>query len=373
MTQSILDIVSTSETLQERLAKLHDSLLVKIPQIDRIGCAIYDPSTDLLKTFINSTRSGVPISGYEYNLANSKSLSNLALSRSQRVIDDIQQSVQPTNKHSAWVLEQGYKSSFTVPMYDQQAFIGFLFYDSTQTAAFTSEIQRDLVLYSNIINMTLVKEFSTIRSINATVHMARDFANLRDFETGAHLERMAKNSRIIAKHISGKYGLSDEFIEHVYLFAPLHDIGKIGIPDAVLLKPGKLDDDEKRIMQTHVGKGVEIVEKILHDFNLEKSKDSTIMRNIVAYHHEQMDGSGYPYGLKGSAIPIEARIITVADILDALVSTRPYKKKWPMDEAINELKRMSASGKLDADCVEAVEKNIDEIVSVVEDHQDEIA
>jgi HD-GYP domain-containing protein (c-di-GMP phosphodiesterase class II) len=203
--------------------------------------------------------------------------------------------------------------------------------------------------------------------------MARDFANLRDFETGAHLERMAKNSRIIAKHISGKYGLSDEFIEHVYLFAPLHDIGKIGIPDAVLLKPGKLDDDEKRIMQTHVGKGVEIVEKILHDFNLEKSKDSTIMRNIVAYHHEQMDGSGYPYGLKGSAIPIEARIITVADILDALVSTRPYKKKWPMDEAINELKRMSASGKLDADCVEAVEKNIDEIVSVVEDHQDEIA
>ncbi len=370
MTKSLLDIASTSETLQERLNRLHDRLLETIPQIDRIGCAIYDPSSDLLKTFINSTRKGVPISGYEYNLADSKSLSNLALSRGQRVIDDIEKSLQPTNKHSAWVLEQGYKSSFTVPMYDQGSFIGFLFYDSVKVAAFTPEVQRDIVLFSNIINMTLVREFSIIRSINATVHMACDFANLRDFETGAHLERMGKNARIIAKHISGKHKLSDEFIEHVYLFAPLHDIGKIGIPDTVLLKPGALDEDERKIMQTHVSKGVEMVKKILHDFNLENSSDSAIMRNIVAYHHECMDGSGYPYHLKGDEIPIEARIITVADILDALVSQRPYKKKWTMDEAITELQRMAAIGKLDPDCVEAVEKNISEISAVMEECQD---
>lgn len=370
MAHSLLDIVSGSESLQERLGKLHDSLLVNIPQIDRIGCTIYDPSTDLLKTFINSTRSGIPISGYEYNLANSKSLSSLALSRKQRVIDDIQSSLHPSNAHSAWVLEQGYKSSFTVPMYDQNSFIGFLFFDSCKISAFTPEIQRDLVMFSNIVNMMLAREFSTIRSINATVHMARDFANLRDFETGAHLERMAKNSRIIAKHISGKHNLNDEFIEHVYLFAPLHDIGKIGIPDAILLKPGKLDDDETRIMRTHVIKGVEMVEKILHDFNLEKSNDSAIMKNIVAYHHEQMDGSGYPYGLKGNEIPVEARIITVADILDALVSARPYKRKWPMDEAVDELKRMATAGKLDTDCVDAVERNLDEIGRIVEEHQD---
>lgn len=370
MTQSLLDIVSASESLQVRLGRLHDSLLEKMPQIDRIGCAIYDPSNDLLRTFINSTRSGVPITAYEYHLANSTSLSKLALSRKQRVIDDIESTLQANNKHSAWVLEQGYKSSFTVPMYDQESFIGFLFFDSCQVAAFSPEIQRDLVMFSNIINMMLTKEFSAIRSINATVHMARDFANLRDFETGAHLERMSKNSRIIARHIAGKYGLNDEFIEYVYLFSPLHDIGKIGIPDAVLLKPGKLDADETAIMRTHVKKGVEMVDKILQDFNLKQSKDSVIMKNIVAYHHELMDGSGYPYGLKGDAIPVEARIITVADILDALVSIRPYKKKWSMDEAVNELKRMATSGKLDPDCVEAVEKNLAEISQVVEDHQD---
>jgi len=370
LTQSLLDIVSASESLQVRLGRLHNSLLEKIPQIDRIGCAIYDPSDDLLRTFINSTRSGVPITAYEYHLANSTSLSKLALSREQRVINDIESTLQAKNRHSAWVLEQGYKSSFTVPMYDEESFIGFLFFDSCQAAAFSPETQRDLVMFSNIINMMLTREFSAIQSINATVRMARDFANLRDFETGAHLERMSKNSRIIARHLAGKYGLNDEFIEYVYLFSPLHDIGKIGIPDAVLLKPGKLDADETAIMRSHVTKGVEMVDKILQDFNLKQSKDSAIMKNIVAYHHELMDGSGYPYGLKGEAIPIEARIITVADILDALVSIRPYKNSWSMDEAVNELKRMAISGKLDSNCVDAVEKNLTEISKVVEDHQD---
>lgn len=370
MDKSLLDIASTSETLQQRLGKLHDRLLETIPQIDRIGCAVYDPATDLLKTFINSTRKGTPISGYEYSLANSKSLSNLALSRKQRVIDDIEKSLQPINKHSKWVLEQGYKSSFTVPMYDQGSFIGFLFFDSVKVAAFTPKKQRDLVLFSNIINMTLVREFSTIRAINATVHMACDFANLRDFETGSHLERMAKNARIIAKDIAGKHNLSDEFIELVHLFAPLHDIGKIGIPDTVLLKPGPLSVDERKIMQTHVSKGVEMVDKILHDFNLEHSADSAIMKNIVACHHECMDGSGYPSGLKGDQIPIEARIITVADILDALASPRPYKQRWTVTEAVAELQRMVVAGKLDADCVQAVQNNISEITAIIEKFQD---
>ena len=115
---------------------------------------------------------------------------------------------------------------------------------------------------------------------------------------------MAHYARLIARDLQQSHGLSDEFIEHLYLFAPLHDIGKIGIPDSVLLKPG---------------------------------------------HHECLDGTGYPLGLKGEAISIEARIIAVADVLDALISGRPYKQPWTIEAAIDELDRLVASGKFDAD------------------------
>src|SRR5690606_23901431 len=108
-----------------------------------------------------------------------------------------------------------------------------------------------------------------IRTITASVQMAREFTQLRDFETGAHLERMARYSRVIAESIAPIHNLSDEFIGHVFLFAPLHDIGKIGIPDNILLKPGKFTTEERLIMESHVVKGVSMIKKILGEYGLE--------------------------------------------------------------------------------------------------------
>ncbi len=365
-----LDIISTTGNLQDRLGHLHDRLLETSPNIARIACAIYDPSIDTLKTFINSTRSGNAISAYDFKLSSSPSLSSLARSKEVRVIHDINSSVKPGNKHSEWLLEQGYQSSFTVPIYDQGIFMGFVFFDSVNQDAFTLEVQRDLVLFSNLINMTLSAEFSKINSIKASALVAKEFANLRDFETGAHIERVARVTRVIAKAISHKYNLSDEFIEHVYLFSPLHDIGKIGIPDEILLKPGKLDDDEYTIMQTHVDKGVRIVEMILNDFNLKNLADSRVLLNIVGCHHEFVDGSGYPKGLSGDQIPIEAKITTVADVLDALASKRPYKSNWEMSACMREIRNMADSNKLDKDCVAAVEDNYPEILAIMDTYKD---
>jgi HD-GYP domain-containing protein (c-di-GMP phosphodiesterase class II) len=181
---------------------------------------------------------------------------------------------------------------------------------------------------------------------------------------------MARVSRLIAEVLAPRHGLDDEFVEHILLFAPLHDIGKIGVPDRILLKPGKLDDDERRLMQSHVEKGVEMIDRILGDVGLQGMVDSVLMRNIVQYHHEFLDGSGYPGGLRDEAIPLEARIVTVADIFDALTSVRPYKRAWTLDEACTELERMADAGKLDAECVAVLRTRAPAIAEVLQRYQD---
>lgn len=359
-----LDLKAVGHGLSARLQRQHEQLLELVPAIDRIACTLYDPSDDQLRTFVNSTRRGEAIQGYEFRLADSASLSALAASGERRVLDDIPAVIEARNTHSSWLLEQGYHSSLTIPLYDKGQFIGFLFFDSCEPAAFTPAVQRNLALFSTLMNMTISNELNVVRSITTSAQVAREFANLRDFETGSHLERMAHYARLIARDLQSSHGLSDEYIEHLYLFAPLHDIGKIGIPDSVLLKPGRLTPEERRLMETHVEKGVAVLERLIGEFGMEDLPDSAVMRNVVAGHHECLDGSGYPLGLKGDAIALEARIIAVADVLDALTSERPYKQAWTIEAAIEELQHLVAIGRFDADCVAAVERQREQVAAI---------
>ena len=366
----VLNLFQGEGSVDERLSALHDRILETMPHISRIACTLYDKSQDLLKTFVNSTRQGIALHAYQAKLSESYSLQHLANSGECRAIENIGDIITHSSQHSDWLLQQNYKSSFTVPMYDNGQLLGFIFFDSMEIAYFTHTIQRDLLLYCNLINMALSNELAAVRSVLASAQVARDFANLRDFETGAHLERMAKYAKLIATGVAEQYRLSDETIEHIYLFAPLHDIGKIGIPDQILLKPGPLDAEERKIMESHVHKGEQIMLKVIGDFSLEHLPDSKIMQNIVACHHEFMNGSGYPRQLQGEQIPIEARIVTVADIFDALTSQRPYKKPWPVADAINELRKMVQLGKLDENCVNALAAKLDIAATIVENYPD---
>ena len=148
----------------------------------------------------------------------------------------------------------------------------------------------------------------------------------RDEDTGYHLVRMARYSCLVA----GAIGLSAEEVETVELAAPLHDIGKIGIPDQILLKAGKLDDGEWKLMQRHPVLGHEILKG-------SASKYVRMGALIALGHHEKYDGSGYPNGLVGDHIPLSARIVAVADVYDALTSIRPYKQAWSAEDAFAQL------------------------------------
>ena len=155
-------------------------------------------------------------------------------------------------------------------------------------------------------------------------------AEYRDDLTGFHIIRMSRYSQMLALEA----GMSAEDADNVLNASPMHDIGKIGIPDSVLLKPGKLEPKEWEIMKTHVDIGVEIL----------SGSDSVLMNmaaEIAQNHHEKWDGSGYPCGLKGDAIPLTGRIVAVADVFDALTTARPYKKAWSIEEATTFLKEQS--------------------------------
>lgn len=153
-------------------------------------------------------------------------------------------------------------------------------------------------------------------------------AEYRDNETGLHVIRMSHYTRILALAA----GYSTAFADELFHAAPMHDIGKIGTPDAVLLKPGKLDASEWQIMQRHAIMGSEILGE--HDSSL-----LVKARTIALCHHEKFDGTGYPHGLAGEDIPIEARMVAIADVFDALTSVRPYKKAWPVEDAVALLQR----------------------------------
>jgi HD-GYP domain-containing protein (c-di-GMP phosphodiesterase class II) len=357
-------IRQVGDDLNYRLRHLHEHLLEQVPDVDRIACALYEPSDDMLKTFVHSTRQGGAIKGYEFRLSESESLSGLAASRRSRILDEIADVVDPANPHSEWLLKEGYRSSFTLPLYERDEFIGFLFYDSLKPGAFSKKVQRSLEVYNALITLTIANELNLVHSITTSAQIAREFANLRDFESGNHLERMAHYSRLIARELAPRHGLSDEYIEHLFLFAPLHDIGKIGIPDSVLLKPGGLNTEERALMDTHVQKGLDVLERMIGEFGLDALPDSQVMRNVVAGHHECLDGSGYPNGLKASEIALEARIIAVADILDALTSHRPYKEPWPVEAAVSELERLVDTGKLDGDCLQALKRHLQEVSTI---------
>lgn len=154
----------------------------------------------------------------------------------------------------------------------------------------------------------------------------------RDNGTGLHLERMARYSGLIADAL----GLPDEEVRVIEIAAPLHDVGKIAIPDAILLKPGRYTEEEFAVMKQHPQLGYEIL----------KDSSSRFVQcgaTIALGHHERWDGTGYPGGLQGEAIPLAARIVAIADVLDALTTARPYKLAWPMEQAFDYLSQYAGS------------------------------
>ena len=235
---------------------------------------------------------------------------------------------------------------------------------SPNADAFTGWRARWLENVGHLIAQGLYK---SIHIEHLGISMVRGLAELaekRDPTTGQHLDRMQRIAERIARrmvelgHVDT--ARSPRFAEQVEIFAPLHDIGKVGISDSILLKPGALTTDEIAEMRRHPQIGAQVLMAAGERLGAEGEKLLAHATDIALYHHEKFDGSGYPHGLVGKAIPLPARIVAVADVFDALTSERPYKKAWSVASAVEHMER-ERGRHFDPDVLDAFHDCIDDI------------
>ncbi len=339
--------------LQAKLRYLLVTLQSKYPEVQRLAVALYDHGSDWVKTFVAVEDRDNALPHYHALLQETTWLKAVADSQAPRVIADFSVLQDSQKVHVQALLEAGYRSSYTLPMCVNGYFFGFIFFNARQIGVFEGALLSELDVLGHLASLMVYNERANVRTLLATLKSATSLTHARDPETGNHLERMSRYARLIAQDLADEQGLDDSFVEHVYLFAPLHDLGKITIPDRVLLKPGLLTEDEQVIMREHARAGLQLVDQLLENFGLGGVGQVSLLRNIILHHHELVDGSGYPDGLVGDAIPLESRIVTVADVFDALTSERPYKQAWNNEKAFSWLLEQ-AGLKFDRRCVESL-------------------
>ena len=238
-------------------------------------------------------------------------------------------------------------------------------------------------LYDSICTMTLnlAEQMRDLRRLSDTTAKMQDgliitmadMVENRDSDTGEHIQKTSAYVKIIVEGLQkkGYYAskINAKFISDVIRSAPLHDIGKINIPDAVLNKPGKLTDEEYEIIKTHTVAGKKIMEDAISTVKGENYLKEA--RNMAAYHHERWDGNGYPDGLHGEVIPLSARIMAVADVFDALTSARVYKPAFSLEKALTIIKEGSGT-QFDPKCVEVFMDNLPEVKVILKKYNREL-
>ena len=347
--------------------------LKKYIGFNRIGFAKID-GNDIVATvsFSDSKESWLP-TGYRLSLEKS-SLKKIMESREIRVITDLEEYFENNrnSKSTEYILKEGFKSSLTMPLVKNDGkTIGFLFFSSFKKNGFgeTEKMRAKSIaeIFSYIFEKNMLVEDLVTNTAVSFVKLVEG----KDPETGDHIDRVAFYSEIIAKKCAEKYpemNITHQDIEKIRKFAPLHDIGKVGIKDEILLKPGKLTEDEFEMMKKHTVIGADVIKN--YQANLEKYNYEfmQIGYEIALYHHEKWNGKGYPEGLSGNDIPLAARIVSVADVFDAISSKRVYKEAFGFENSVEMIKEMSGEN-FQPEIVEAFLDAIKEIRHIYETYK----
>ncbi|WP_158660954.1 HD-GYP domain-containing protein [Thiomicrorhabdus sp. Milos-T2] len=353
------------EQIREEVDLMFEQLRRQLPGLCRIAVALYEEDSDILHSFLKSPAQSKVFTHYSEFLSKVPSLKALADDGEPRIISEL---VEPDcaeshSYHRQELSSVGIKSSYTVPMYLGESFLGFVFFDADQTDYFSEDVIAQLSIYTRLIEALLVMDILPVKTLMGMVSSTKRITGFKDDETGKHIGRVSSYVELIATELSKVLNLSDEFIEYVWLYAPLHDIGKIGVADAVLLKPESLNPEEYEQMKLHVNLGFEMIEQIIEDFDFGSLHHISILRNVIACHHERWDGKGYPKGLKGEEIPLEGRIMAVGDVFDALSSSRVYRNAFTLEDTFEYIVAQRGR-KFDPQCVDAFINQKERVIAI---------
>jgi HD-GYP domain-containing protein (c-di-GMP phosphodiesterase class II) len=345
---SLIENINTNASFMQTLNFISNTFSVFIPY-NYIGIALISEDKKYLKATYgvsDGTIIGLPekIRGASW-LIGETSLEALIHSGEVRIINDLEEYCKgkPLKTYNKVLLEAGIRSSITLPLKVSKEPVGMIFFSSGRKNVYTKEHINILGTLANSIAICLNQNIFVNDIIYSSILALAKLAEARDEDTGEHLDRMSVYSRVIAELLyeNGVYSdeLTLEFIDNLERFSPLHDIGKVGIRDDILLKPGKLSTEEFDEMKRHTTYGAEVLKSA--DSNLKKKGRAmfSMGQEIAEGHHEKWDGSGYPKGISGVEIPLSARIVAVADVFDALTSKRPYKEPFSFDLTIDILRQ----------------------------------
>lgn len=371
----ISEKINSGSTFEETFDYVFDGLREFLPY-NRIGIALLDDEGINIRAA--RARSDMPIHlGGGYQLSISKtSLAKVIETGQPRIINDLEKYIiEHQDSHSTRVImEEGMRSSITLPLKIDSRCVGVMFFSSTRKNAYN---ESHIFFLKKIVNNMALSIEKSILVTNLVLSTVEGFAKLvesRDPETGMHLERMRNYAKLIAQTLSmtSKYNniIDNNFIDRIYRYSPLHDIGKVGIRDEILLKPGKLTADEFETMKKHTTIGADVLIDVQRKIGKHRSKIFDTAIDIILFHHEKYNGTGYPKGLKGEEIPLAARIVAVADVFDALSSKRPYKAAMSIDKAYSII--VSGRGShFDPDCVDAFCEIRSDVEVIMKSMQDE--
>lgn len=350
------------------LQGLHDQL-AKVMPCDRIALAFIDSTGNVTAETAYAEYNRIVLEpGFTEPLANTH-LREVIDSRRPRIINDLEDHAarESVSESTRMILAEGIKASLTLPMCFDEKCMGFLFISSLQKNVYNDDAANYANRLVNLVKQRLYIEFLLQEVVSGTSNSFVTLMHEKDNETSNHIVRMSRYSHIIARTYHDTVReISPRIIREILLFAPLHDIGKVGIPDSILLKEGPLDADQWRIMKTHVDIGRRILDDM--NANLQKLVNFPILAtavDLIAGHHEKFDGSGYPEGLKGKDISLAGRIVAAADVFDALTSRRPYKKAFSIEEALR-IMREEMTGHFDPEVLECLVRGLPEIEKVYE-------